>query len=448
MHFNGYGCTRLSQYASRASASSEFGGGWSAAQATGAPSHVGCAVQMAGSWAPFNRDTTQNKLTLTFTKPVLAREVHVWEHANPRTAAGFVTSVVLRGLDGRSFTVWSGRDNTACGEKLSIVVTASVVTNTVELYTQTRGVAAWEYIDAVQLKGDECASTTRPTVGRQPVDLLANSRLSSQLDRVMGGRSTGAASLLLSSGYLFAGFLETAGGGFAYLRLSRTSTIDISRYAAIELVVDVHAQGQTPLAFQLELIGSGRSCSLVSSFALPLGDYRNTQLAKATLHAPLAAFQPKGPWWAGGRCSGSSTSLRSISAIQIGNYYQRGSYRLALHSMRAVDSAPRAPVGIPKLPLDKRGRQEAANFLRAALSRAEGLRGKGSPEASMAVAVLETSAWQVVRTDRAATSSARQALREAADAAAKLRSEGQSPERIVTDLQAKIKEVLRVDYAF
>ena len=149
----------LAQYATATEASSAYyDQGWSAAQATGAPSHSGCAQGLAGSWAPGPQGTETHMLTLDFGALVFAEGVRVWEHANPALASGFVKRVDVIDEQGTMHLVWQGTDSTLCGDVLDVRwERTDFLTQRVRLTTQT-SVDAWEYVDAVQLVGHSSAT--------------------------------------------------------------------------------------------------------------------------------------------------------------------------------------------------------------------------------------------------------------------------------------------------
>ena len=151
-------------YALSASASSEYPSAYYvASNAAGGPTHSGCGIQMGGSWAPAARDTAVHTLTLNYASALHVDGVRVHEHANPASAAGFVRRVELIEADGTAHVVWAaaagtaGADRTACGGTLRVDLPAptAYVASRVRLTTQTT-VAAWEYVDAVELSGSPC----------------------------------------------------------------------------------------------------------------------------------------------------------------------------------------------------------------------------------------------------------------------------------------------------
>ena len=89
----------------------------------------------------------------------------MWEHANPSSASGFVSKVVVREPGGTEHTFWDGQDSTPCGGTLVAMGAdeqTSFLVEAVVLHTQTPERAAWEYVDAVQLVGSLCELPPSP----------------------------------------------------------------------------------------------------------------------------------------------------------------------------------------------------------------------------------------------------------------------------------------------
>ena len=97
----------MRQWASGATASSQFGEtGWSAAQATG-PTDTTVYGDQQTAWAPESRDGGPAWLELTYDVPVIPSEVVVFESSGN----GFVTSVELWDAATESWiTAWEGQD--------------------------------------------------------------------------------------------------------------------------------------------------------------------------------------------------------------------------------------------------------------------------------------------------------------------------------------------------
>ncbi|MCP3978743.1 MAG: hypothetical protein GY716_05355, partial [bacterium] len=138
----------LAQWASSAFASSEFDtGDYSANQATGAPDSGGVCADGPTNWSPADPVSTPEFLELGYATPVQATGVSVHEALE----SGFVTSIELRDFSGSLQTIWSGTDNTACGDVFSPTwnSTPYLVTG-VRVNTQAPN---WEEVDAVELLG-------------------------------------------------------------------------------------------------------------------------------------------------------------------------------------------------------------------------------------------------------------------------------------------------------
>ena len=143
----------LSQWASGATASSEYStSGWSANQATGAPNTDKCG-DINTAWAPRSSGSDPEWLKLSFTTPVLATGVRVHETYN----AGSLSRVDLVDTSGQSHTVWTGTDSTSCPGWFEITFPKTEYpVNAVILHTK---IAGWEEIDAVELIGDTDITT-------------------------------------------------------------------------------------------------------------------------------------------------------------------------------------------------------------------------------------------------------------------------------------------------
>ena len=127
-------------------------------------------------------------LIVNFAQRAYPHSLRIWEHANPRDAAGFVSSVDLRADSGWITNVWqlaAGEDQTVCGGTLTLYAANSpivgeqsrataprkcpappshrphrlldpvaglqdLLVDAARIRTQTT-ISAWEYIDAVQV---------------------------------------------------------------------------------------------------------------------------------------------------------------------------------------------------------------------------------------------------------------------------------------------------------
>jgi hypothetical protein len=159
------------QYAATATTSSEYGGSWSAADATGATTHSSCSALSVGSWAPGPKSTETHTLTLGFATPLYMSGLEVWEAANPQAASGFVRRLDAIEPSGTSHLFWEENaaandvDGTACGAVFSVSspTTTSFLVSHVKITTRTN-MRAWEYVDAVRMSGYACSSAVGGSV--------------------------------------------------------------------------------------------------------------------------------------------------------------------------------------------------------------------------------------------------------------------------------------------
>ena len=240
------------------------------------------------------------------------------------------------------------------------------------------------------------------------VDMLSGRWPRVTLDGVMGGRSSGQASMAREGGMLFRGAVDTRGGGFAYATLVGGGPMDLSTSAGIWLEYDTvehRTYGAAPIAFQIELSSAAAArCSLTAAFAVPT---TAAVVRGARAWLPLSRFVPKGRHWdywpghagvpayCGAATAATASSLASVRSWAVGCYYQDGPFELRLRRARA-DAGHAAPGDVHQ-PL---GSAPAPAALAHALSRARALRaraGAGVGAAQMdalAAAVLEASARQ------------------------------------------------------
>ncbi len=136
----------VGQWASTASASSEFNSSYAATQATGAPNLTECRDQ-SGAWAPLSSGPDPEWLRLGYATPVYATGVRIHE----TNIGGFVTGLDLVEPNGTVHTLSIAIDNTVCPGyfELSFAQTPYLVAEII-VHTQ---IAGWEEIDAVELLG-------------------------------------------------------------------------------------------------------------------------------------------------------------------------------------------------------------------------------------------------------------------------------------------------------
>ena len=137
----------ISQWASKARASSEYSSSsWSAQQATGEPNTSKCG-DIKTAWAPKSNGSKPEWLELTFNIPVYATKLRVHETYN----AGFIYKVEFVDIDGKIHPIWLGKDTTSCPGWFEMNVSQTpYLVKSVILHTQKKG---WEEVDAVQLIG-------------------------------------------------------------------------------------------------------------------------------------------------------------------------------------------------------------------------------------------------------------------------------------------------------
>ena len=137
-----------------------------------------CTPGRTGSWAPATMTADDNWLAVYFLQPVYVTALLVYEHANPPSEAGFVTSVDLFSSGSGSWVqgAWTLNDDTPCGAVLTLrAEDATLSLDALEvsgarIHTRTDNThhGAWEYIDAVKLIGSLCNSTGVPTIEGRP----------------------------------------------------------------------------------------------------------------------------------------------------------------------------------------------------------------------------------------------------------------------------------------
>ena len=101
---------------------------------------------------------------------MLATRIVITEHANPASATGFVRKIEALGKAKAVETLWEGTDDTACGGTLDVAVAPTFKAKRYRLYTRT-DVAAWEYVDAVQVFGVDCHAPPPPPPAPAPARL-------------------------------------------------------------------------------------------------------------------------------------------------------------------------------------------------------------------------------------------------------------------------------------
>jgi len=142
--------TRLSQWATSATASSQYGSDpWSAMQAAGSPDTTAYGDH-ATAWAPAQRDAGAEWLELTYDSPVIPTEIAIWE----TSGNGFVTSVEAHDAASGWVLLWQGTDDSpqeVHGFRPLLEAT-DVVTDRIRITIDTT-VPDWNEVDAVELSG-------------------------------------------------------------------------------------------------------------------------------------------------------------------------------------------------------------------------------------------------------------------------------------------------------
>jgi len=146
--------TTIDQYATSViGCSSEWGAGWYATYALGAP-NAGSYGDIPGfAWAPGPENGTLEYLTLGFATPVYASSATIWESCGN----GFVYQVDLMDTSGNYHTVWSGIDPSQPGSPVEFQVSWAQIpypVDGIKIYVNTaHDPTTYEEIDAVRLTG-------------------------------------------------------------------------------------------------------------------------------------------------------------------------------------------------------------------------------------------------------------------------------------------------------
>jgi hypothetical protein len=143
--------------------SSQWSGGWSAAQALGAPDTFSYG-DLSTAWAPHPENGTLEYITLGYSTPVYASSITIREtYGN-----GFVYRVDVLDQSNVLHTVWTGTDPSQPGSPVDFLMSfpeTSFLVKGVEIYTDTNhDLSAWEEIDAVQLLGSTTQAPVPPTL--------------------------------------------------------------------------------------------------------------------------------------------------------------------------------------------------------------------------------------------------------------------------------------------
>jgi len=142
--------TEIDQWASSASASSEFGvSGWIATQATGAPDTTACGDN-ASAWASSSTNTVE-WIQTGYTTPVHATQVVIYITYNP----SYVTNVELVDTNGSYHSVYTAYPKPMdCPAKMIISFPrTSYLVSGIKVTIDLTTLNSWSEIDAVQLTG-------------------------------------------------------------------------------------------------------------------------------------------------------------------------------------------------------------------------------------------------------------------------------------------------------
>ena len=123
---------------------------WGPEQATGAPDTWPNQGDIATAWASKTPDGQQEWLLLEYDRPVVPKEVHIYETFNP----GAVYRVTGFRLDGEEVELWKGQDPTAPGSGRGISkmpLKGKFKTNRLKVYIDSPAVQGWNEVDAVGL---------------------------------------------------------------------------------------------------------------------------------------------------------------------------------------------------------------------------------------------------------------------------------------------------------
>ena len=124
---------------------------WDHAQATGAPD-TREAGDLPTAWAPKERQSGEQWLSLGYQMPVEISEINIHESYN----SGAVSRVVVLLPDGSEKTLWSGVARVGARDEIletSLPVPPGITGSQIKIYLDTDRVQSWPEIDAVELVG-------------------------------------------------------------------------------------------------------------------------------------------------------------------------------------------------------------------------------------------------------------------------------------------------------
>mmetsp|Transcript_12448 Transcript_12448/g.15587 ORF Transcript_12448/g.15587 Transcript_12448/m.15587 type:complete len:398 (-) Transcript_12448:178-1371(-) len=162
-----------------------------------------------------------------------------------------------------------------------------------------------------------------------------------QVDGVMGGRSTGDLSFVDDgTTMVFTGNINLIGGGFSSVRRNFRGTgtpIDLSPYAGIVVSVETDqflsggSVASAPLGLHLQLHDSKSYWGFAAAFAVPLAmEARRT----VDVFVPLESFDRGSR--SGWRCNRCSLDVTAVNGMDVYVLFQEGPFQVRLKSVTAV----------------------------------------------------------------------------------------------------------------
>jgi hypothetical protein len=243
--------------------------------------------------------------------------------------------------------------------------------------------------------------------------LLAGSATGWQVvvDGVMGGRSSAAIAEPVGAGgpFTFSGSIDLNGGGFASIRRTFSTPVDMRPYAGLVVRYDVRAPtaatgGRAPLALRVSLRQPGGYWGFSAAFAVPAASSESDAGGTGQAFVPLAAFtHGSRSGWSCSSCTFDPST--AVSEIDLYVMFQEGSFSVRLHSITAVVAPQGTEWDDPGLVqrLGQPGAVEAE--VQRAVARGAPLFDKGYPElchavyasAARTIAIVANSTGPVLR---------------------------------------------------
>jgi hypothetical protein len=172
-------CT-LSSFAASATASSYFHAhdasdhGWHPSNMIGPPAHNGECSSGRGAWSPATGGSGVEWVRATFSPPVFAQKVEVWESF----AAPFIRSVAFEDEHGQLHSQGSVSDATPCGGTFVMTLDEPTTYRVAAIHLSTAA-DGYEMVDAIRLTGvGACLSSSQPSPPPTGAPLWAASELS------------------------------------------------------------------------------------------------------------------------------------------------------------------------------------------------------------------------------------------------------------------------------